>query len=53
MTRILKAIEQWASESGDRVTLLIILVWAGFGVLVLLSVLITAWIMVPQYFNLF
>ena len=53
MTRILKAIEQWASECGDRVTLLIILVWAGFGVLVLLSVLITAWIMVPQYFNLF
>jgi hypothetical protein len=51
--RIFKAIEQWASASDDRVRLLIILVWAGFGVFVILAILITAWIMVPFDFKLF
>ena len=45
VTRLLKAIEQWASQSDDRVRLLIILIWAGFGILVLLVTSITAWIM--------
>ena len=51
MQRIFKAIELWASESDDRSRLLIIFVWIGFGVLVLLSILITAWIMVPRDFR--
>lgn len=53
MKAILRAIEQWASESEDRVKLLILLVWAGFGVVVLLSTLIVAWIMLPPDFTLF
>jgi Na+/H+ antiporter NhaD/arsenite permease-like protein len=53
MKGIFKAIEQWASESEERVKLLIILVWAGFGLVVLLSTLITAWIMLPPDFKLF
>jgi polyferredoxin len=53
MKRIFKAIEQWASDSDDRAKLLIILVWAAFGVFVLLSTLIAAWIMSPPDFKLF
>jgi hypothetical protein len=53
MKAILKTIEQWASESDDRVKLLIILVWAGFGVLAVLSTLIVAWVMLPPDFRLF
>ena len=51
--RIFRAIELWASESDDRIRLLIILVWLGFGVFVLLSTLIAAWIMLPPDFRLF
>jgi hypothetical protein len=50
---IFRAIEHWASESDDRVRLLIILVWVGFGVLILLSTLIAGWIMLPPNFKLF
>jgi hypothetical protein len=53
MKEILKSIEQWASESDDRVTLLIILVWVAFGVVALGSTLIAAWIMLPPNFRLF
>ncbi len=53
MNSIFKSIEQWASESDDRVKLLIILVWAGFGILAILSTLIVAWIMLPPDFKLF
>jgi hypothetical protein len=53
MTRIFKAIEQWASESDERVRLMIILVWVALGIFVLLSTLVTAWIMVPLDFKLF
>jgi hypothetical protein len=53
MTRIFKAIEQWASESDERIRLLIILVWVALGIFVLLSTLVTAWIMVPLDFKLF
>ena len=53
MTRIFKSIEQWASESDDRVRLLIILIWAALGVIVLLAMLMAAWIMLPSDFRLF
>jgi polyferredoxin len=53
MTRIFKAIEQWASESDERVRLMIILIWVALGSFVLLSTLVTAWIMVPLDFKLF
>jgi hypothetical protein len=53
MNGILKAIEQWASESDDRVKLVIVLVWAAFGAFVILSILITAWIVLPPDFKLF
>jgi hypothetical protein len=49
---IFRAIEHWAAESDDRVRLLIILVWVGFGVLTLLSTLIAGWIMLPADFKL-
>lgn len=52
MQRIFKAIELWASESDDRSRLLIIFVWIAFGILVLLSILTTAWIMVPHLFRM-
>jgi phage shock protein PspC (stress-responsive transcriptional regulator) len=53
MQRILKAIELWASESDDRVRLLVILIWVAFGVFVLLSILVTALIMLPPDYKLF
>jgi Na+/H+ antiporter NhaD/arsenite permease-like protein len=53
MQRIFKAIELWASESDDRVRLLIIFIWVGFGVVALLSTVIAAWIMLPPDFRLF
>jgi hypothetical protein len=53
MQRILKAIELWASESDDRVRLLVILIWVALGVFVLLSTLVTALIMLPPDFTLF
>jgi polyferredoxin len=53
MKAILRTIELWVSESDDRVKLLIIFVWAGFGVFVLISTLIAAWIMLPPGFMLF
>jgi phage shock protein PspC (stress-responsive transcriptional regulator) len=53
MTRIFKSIEHWASESDDRVRLLMILIWATFGIVVVLAILITAWIMLPPDFTLF
>jgi polyferredoxin len=53
MKAILRTIELWASENDDRVKLLIILVWAGFGAFVLISTLIAAWIMLPPNFTLF
>jgi hypothetical protein len=47
MKGIFRTIEEWASASEDRVMLLLILVWAGFGVFVLLSILTMAWITLP------
>jgi hypothetical protein len=47
VTGILRAIEQWGSESDQRAQLLVLLVWAGFGAVVLAGVLIAAWIMLP------
>ena len=46
---IFRSIEHWASESDDRIRLLIILIWVGFGVLTLLSTLIASWIMLPNF----
>ncbi len=42
MVSVLKSIEKWASESPERERLLIILIFAGFGVIVLLSTLVLA-----------
>ena len=53
MMGIFRAIELWASESDDRVRLLVILIWVGFGVLTVLSTLIAGWIMLPHDFKLF
>jgi hypothetical protein len=53
MKGVLRTIEQWASESDDRVKLIVVLVWAAFGVFVLLSTLIAAWIMLPAEFRPF
>ncbi len=53
VTGIFKAIERWASESDDRMRLVIILVWALFGMAVLISTLIAAWIMLPPQYHLF
>jgi hypothetical protein len=53
MMGIFRAIELWASENDDRVRLLIILVWVGFGILTLLFTLIAGWIMLPPDFKLF
>jgi len=53
MKTILKGIELWVSASDERVKLLILMVWAGFGVFVLLSTLIAAWIALPPDFELF
>jgi hypothetical protein len=36
MTGILRAIERWASASDDRMRLIVILVWASFGIFVLI-----------------
>ncbi len=44
---LLKSIEKWASESDERSRLLVILIWAAFGVFVLISTLIAALIMLP------
>jgi hypothetical protein len=53
MQRIFKAIELWASESDDKARLLIIFVWIAIGLIVLLAIAITAWIMVPHLFRRF
>jgi hypothetical protein len=53
VTGIFKAFERWASESDDRVRLVIILVWASFGMLVLISTLVAAWILLPPEYHLF
>jgi hypothetical protein len=53
VTGILKAIERWASVSDERMRLVIIVVWASFGMLVLISTLIAAWIMLPPEYHLF
>jgi polyferredoxin len=53
MTGILRAIERWASVNDDRMRLIIILVWASFGMLVLISTVIAAWIMLPPEYQLF
>jgi hypothetical protein len=52
MKAVLKAIETWASESEDRLKLLILLIWAGFGACVLLATAIAAWIVLPADFTL-
>ena len=53
VTGIFKAFERWASESDDRVRLVIILLWASFGMLVLISTLVAAWILLPPEYHLF
>ena len=46
--RVLKAIEHWASQSEDRVRLLVILMWVAFGVTVVGATVVAAQIMVPR-----
>lgn len=45
---LFKAIERWASASDKNMRLMIILIWIGFGVLVLIATLVAAWITVPS-----
>lgn len=53
VTGMLKAIERWASESDERMRLFIVLIWAGFGIVVLISTAIAAWVMLPPEYKLF
>jgi hypothetical protein len=53
VTGIFRAIERWASESDDRMRLVIMLVWASFGMLVIISTMIAARIMLPPEYHLF
>jgi hypothetical protein len=53
VTGMLKAIERWASESDERMRLVIVLIWAAFGIVVLISTAIAAWIMLPPEYKLF
>jgi hypothetical protein len=48
LTGVFRFIERWASESPERSQLLIVLIWVVFGVLVLVSTGIAAWILLPQ-----
>jgi hypothetical protein len=52
MKAVLKAIETWGSESEERLKLLMLLIWAGFGACVLLVALIAAWLVLPPDFTL-
>jgi flagellar basal body-associated protein FliL len=45
---VFRMIERWASESPERSRILIIMIWVVFGVLVLVSTGIAAWIMLPR-----
>jgi len=53
VTGVLRAIERWASESDERIRLVIILVWTSLGLLVLISTTIAAWIMLPTDYHFF
>jgi hypothetical protein len=53
MTGVLRAIERWASANDDRMRLAIVLVWASFGMFVLITTLIAARIMLPPEYHLF
>jgi heme/copper-type cytochrome/quinol oxidase subunit 2 len=43
----IKSIETWASESDERVQLLMLLIWIALGVIVLIVVVIVALVMLP------
>jgi hypothetical protein len=47
VSNFLKSIEKWASESDDRARLLVILIWAGFGLLVLIAIAMTTLLTIP------
>ena len=47
---MLKAIENWASQSEDRVRLLLVLVCLAFGVLVVSATVVAALLLVPRVF---
>ncbi len=47
LTETLKSIETWASESDERVQLLMLLIWIALGVIVLIVVVIVAIVMLP------
>lgn len=46
-TGIVASIEAWASESDDRVQLLMLLIWVAFGVIALVIIAIIAVFMLP------
>ena len=48
VTGLFKAIERWASQSDERVRLLVVLVWVVFGILVLGTTLVAALVMLPE-----
>jgi hypothetical protein len=46
-TGVVASIEAWASESDERVQLLMILIWVAFGVIALTVIAIIAVVMLP------
>ena len=48
VTDLLHSLEKWASQSDERTRLVILLVWAGFGVLVIIAVALIAFLTVPR-----
>jgi len=48
MFGVFKAIERWASQSDDRMRLMVISIWVGFGVTVVAFIMILAWFALPR-----
>ncbi|HEX2941461.1 MAG TPA: hypothetical protein VHO91_10460 [Rhodopila sp.] len=48
MTGLMQALEKWASESDQRMRLVIILIWVALGLVVVMAVLAVALLTPPQ-----
>jgi hypothetical protein len=47
MTGLVKAVEDWAAESDERVQLIVILIWASIGGMLLIGLGVAAWLLLP------
>ena len=47
---VFKAIENWASQSDERARLLVMLIWAAFGLAVAVSTVVLAVLLLPDEF---